>query len=310
MDDYRSNAKDTPLVSVIIPTYRRAEMINRAINSVISQDYGLENLEVIVVDDNPESAERDDTLRQLGEYKGIEQVRVLHTTGGTGGGAARNYGCGQAGGKYLAFLDDDDEFLQGKISSQVAFMEAQELDMSWQDVSWYDETGRLVEHRHLDHCSDFSKEGLIRAHLERPLCPTSTYMIRRSLFNRTDGFGEFRTGQDWWLVIRCIEAGAKMGYQKGTFVRQYLHPGERLSLGENKIAGENARYEAGKAYYGILKKSEIRHVDFRHWAVLAFASARSGNWMPAMRYAARAFVTSPVDCLTEGIDFFTRGKRA
>lgn len=300
-----------PLVSVIVPTFRRADRICTAIDSIVSQTYGLENLEILVANDNrlewPECARTD---AKLSAYIGLPHFRLIHTAGQIGGGAARNLACRNATGKYLAFLDDDDEFTPDKIEKQVAFMEERGLDMSWQDISWYDESGKLVECRRLDHCEDFSHDGLIRAHLHKPLCPTSVYMLTSELFGRTKGFGEFKTGQDWWLMLRCIEEGAKIGYMSGSYVRQYLHSGERLSLGQNKIDGENARYEAGKKYYSLLSKAEIRHVEFRHWAVLAFASKRSGNMGAAARYALQAAATSPVDCMFEGVEFFTRGKRA
>ena len=299
-----------PLVSVIVPTYKRANRIRDAIDSIVAQTYGVENLEIIVVNDNrPEWPECAETDARLAHYASLPLFRLLHTAGQTGGGAARNYACREATGEYLAFLDDDDEFLPEKIEAQVSFMEENGLDMSWQDVGWYDEAGKLVEHRRLDHCEDFSREGLIRAHLRKPLCPTATYMLTRELFMSTDGFGEFKTGQDWWLALRCIEAGARMGYMPGSYVKQYLHSGERLSLGQNKEEGENARYEAGKKYYPLLSKKEIRHVRFRHWAVLAFASKRSGDMLSAARYATKALFTSPHGCLSEGREFFTRGKR-
>ena len=86
-------------------------------------------------------------------------------------------------------------------------------------------------------------------------------MLRRDLFERTEGFGEVATGQDWWLMLRCIEAGAKMGYLPEVHVRQYLHSGERLSLGQNKIDGESARHaKVREYYYPLLSKKERRYV--------------------------------------------------
>lgn len=300
-----------PLVSVIVPTYKRGDRILTALDSIMAQTYGMEKIETVVVNDNrPEWPECAETDAAIAQYAALPNFRILHTVGQIGGGAARNFACREARGDYLTFLDDDDEFLPDKISEQVSFMQERGLDMSWQDVSWYDERGRLVECRRLDHCADFTREGLIRAHLMKPLCPTSVYMLTHELFDHTEGFGEFKTGQDWWLMLRCIEAGGKMGYMPGSYVRQYLHSGERLSLGQNKIDGENARYEVGKKYYPLLSKDEIRHVEFRHWAVLAFASKRSGDLTGAAKYAVKTFLTSPDGCLSEGKEFFTRGKRA
>lgn len=302
---------DKPFVSVIVPTYKRPERINNAVDSIVAQTYGIENIEIIVVNDNrPEWSEYAVTDQQLNRYINLPYFKLLHTEGQTGGGAARNFACRQAAGVYLAFLDDDDEYLNDKIETQVSFMEAGGLDMSWQDVAWFDETGKLVEHRRLNHCEDFSTGGLLRAHLLTPISPTSIYMLRKDLFDHTEGFGEVATGQDWWMMLRCIEAGARMGYMPGVHVHQYLHNGERLSLGQNKIDGEMARHEKVREYYPLLSKKDIRYIEFRHNAVLAFACMRSNRLVDAAKYVRRAIVASPASCVSKGLDYFIRGKCA
>lgn len=297
-----------PLVSVVVPTYKRADRLCRALNSILGQTYS--NLEVLVVNDNVPGSEYDSaTESALADIqKNDSRLRVVHTPGQTGGGAARNFACRQAKGEYLAFLDDDDEFLPDKVESQLAFMQQNTLDMSWQDVSWYDDDGNLVEHRRLDHCHDFSREGLLRAHLLTPISPTAIYMLKRSLFDKTEGFGEVATGQDWWLMLRCIETGAKIGYMPEVHVHQILHQGERLSLGANKIAGEEARHKVVESYYPTLSKKDVRYIEFRHNAVLAFSSLRSKSPFAAVGYAAKAIAASPTSCMREGLKFFTSGK--
>lgn len=298
---------ESPLVSVIVPTYKRAGRLDAALRSILAQTYT--NIEIVVANDNEPGSEWDAKTSEAVSSLGGGQLRVVRTAGRVGGGAARNLACHEAAGEYLAFLDDDDEFLPDKVETQLAFMLERGLDMSWQDVSWYDERGRLVEHRCPDHCDDFSREGLLRAHLLTPISPTSIYMLKRSLFDRTEGFGEVATGQDWWLMLRCIEAGARIGYMPGVHVRQYLHSGERLSLGQNKIDGEEARHEKVRSYYPMLTKREIGYVEFRHNAVLAFACLRGGRKGDTVRYAARALRASPGSCLREGLRYFTKGKR-
>lgn len=301
-----------PLVSVIVPTYKRADKICRAIDSIAAQTYGIENIEVVVVNDNrSEWPERAETDAKLARYaKNLPHFKLVHTAGATGGGAARNLACREATGAYLFFLDDDDEFKPEKIGAQMGFMLAGGYDMSWQDVEWVDERGRLVEHRRLDHVEDFSREGLLRAHVLTPIAPTAIYSLTRELFCRTEGFGEVKVGQDWWLMLRCIEAGARIGYQPGSWVLQYLHDGERLSLGTNKIEGENALYAKKREYAYLLTPVERRFQEFRHCAVLAFACMRSGRMGDAVKYAARAFAASPGACVRKGLDYFGRGKRA
>lgn len=277
-------------------------------DSILGQTYS--NLEVLVVNDNVLGSEYDvATESALTDIqKNDSRLRVVHTSGQTGGGAARNFACRQAKGEYLAFLDDDDEFLPDKVETQLAFMLENDLDMSWQDVSWYDDDGNLVEHRRLDHCDDFSREGLLRAHLLTPISPTAIYMLKRSLFDKTEGFGEVATGQDWWLMLRCIEADAKIGYMPEVHVHQILHQGERLSLGANKIAGEEARHKVVETYFPMLSKKDVRYIEFRHNAVLAFSSLRSKSPFAAVGYAAKAVAASPASCIREGLNFFTSGK--
>ncbi len=305
----RGVGEERPLVTVVIPTCRRPGMLGRALASVLGQTY--RNLEVIVADDNvPGSvcdiATREEVARRA---DGDGRVRLVPTAGGVGGGAARSLACGQAGGEYLAFLDDDDEFLPDKVQTQLRFMREAGLDMSWQDVAWYDERGGLVERRVLDHCRDFSREGLLRAHVLTPISPTSIYMLRRSLFERTEGFGEVATGQDWWLMLRCIEADARIGYMPGVHVRQYLHAGERLSVGLNKIEGEAARRQVVRRYHPLLTRGEVRYVEFRHNAALAFACARGGMRVRAVGFALRALAASPRACVTKGIEFLASARQ-
>ena len=300
-------SNENPLVSVIIPTYKRADRLLIALSSVLGQTY--QNTEIIVVNDNVPESEWDSATRKALAPLNDSRVRIVDTAGHTGGGTARNFACRQACGEYLAFLDDDDEFLPDKVESQLRFMQSHNLDMSWQDVAWYDESGKLVERRRLDHCKDFTRKGLLKAHLITPISPTSIYMLKKSLFDKTEGFGEVATGQDWWLMLRCIEAGARIGYMPGVHVRQYLHSGGRLSVGQNKIDGEKVRHEKVREYYPLLSKREISYVEFRHNAVLAFACSRGGKHIDAARYAFRALWASPLACVQEGFKFFTKGKR-
>jgi len=97
-----------PLISVIIPTHNRADLLPRAIKSVLDQTFT--DFEVIIVDD----ASIDDTeavVKQMGDNR----VRYIRHTHNLGGSAARNTGIREARGEYIAFLDDDDEYLPEKL---------------------------------------------------------------------------------------------------------------------------------------------------------------------------------------------------
>ena len=295
--------EDLPLVSVIIPTCKRSDMLSRAVESVLNQTWN--NIEVIIVNDNiPDSDFDKETKEVLLKYQGDDKVRLICTSGHIGGGAARNFAIKYCSGDYVTFLDDDDRFLPDKIEKQLLYMQDKDLDMCYQDVEWHNENEKLVEYRKMDYVDDFSKEGLIRNHILHSICPTSIYMIKRNELLKTDGFGEVIMGQDWFLMLRCIEAGLRIGYMPGAYVVQYLHNGERISLGDNKIKGENFLYEYKKKYYYLLSKRDVKYVKFRHYAVLAFTCLRSKKLFRAIKYALETFFTSPYYCIIEFKRYF------
>lgn len=112
---------EKPLVTVIIPTYKRAEMLQRAINSVLEQSY--EKVEVVVVDDNnPESEWRSKTASIMEQYAADSRVRYICHPKNLNGSAARNTGISQANGEIVTFLDDDDIYLPDKVTKQVDYL--------------------------------------------------------------------------------------------------------------------------------------------------------------------------------------------
>ncbi len=101
-----------PLVSVIIPTYNRAELVARAINSVIAQTY--QNWEILLIDDNSQ-----EDIAAVVKRINSDRLSYYRHAANQGGSAARNTGIRHAQGKYLAFLDSDDVWLPDKLKLQL-----------------------------------------------------------------------------------------------------------------------------------------------------------------------------------------------
>lgn len=105
-----------PNVSVIIPTRNRPRTVIRAVESVLSQTYS--DLEVIVIVDGPDP----ETIEALGNIRD-GRVRVIILEESTGASEARNLGALVSLGRWVALLDDDDEWLSTKIEKQIAVAE-------------------------------------------------------------------------------------------------------------------------------------------------------------------------------------------
>lgn len=95
-------------VSVIIPTYNRQEALNKAVNSVIKQTH--KNLEIIIVDDSDTPC----------TYPKDSRIIYIHNPKKMGVNASRNIGIKEATGAYIAFLDDDDTWMDFKIEKQLS----------------------------------------------------------------------------------------------------------------------------------------------------------------------------------------------
>lgn len=108
----------SPKVSVIIPTYNRAHLVGRAIQSVLNQTY--QDFEIILVDDGS----TDNTAEVIKKFQEKEKrIRYIKQARNKGAGAARNSGIKAARGEYIAFQDSDDEWFPEKLEKQIRVFE-------------------------------------------------------------------------------------------------------------------------------------------------------------------------------------------
>ncbi len=119
LNDAAHQVEDAPLVSVIIPTFRRNEHLGKAIGSIRGE--GISSYEIIVIDDSPEQAARS-TIEDMADPR-VTYVANPDPTGGVPA-RVRNLGIGMALGRYLYFLDDDDQVVAGGLSAMVAALDA------------------------------------------------------------------------------------------------------------------------------------------------------------------------------------------
>lgn len=104
-----------PIVSVIIPTYKRTDYLKLTLRSILNQTF--KDFEIIVVDDGTPN---DENLFLCHTFEKVKYIKIENS-----GGPAkpRNVGIREAKGKYIAFVDDDDLWLPSKLEKQVAVLE-------------------------------------------------------------------------------------------------------------------------------------------------------------------------------------------
>ena len=143
--------KDSPLVSVVIPTYNRAGLLPRAIESVLAQTYG--NVEIVVVDDGS----TDNTQAVLDGFR--DRIRCIRT-GNMGASHARNVGMRASVGQYIAFLDSDDSYYPYKLSLQVDWMERHpEIGMVSSEFSGVQDDENILEYHLKQYHTIYEERG-------------------------------------------------------------------------------------------------------------------------------------------------------
>jgi len=219
MKDPKKNSSE-PSVSVIIPTYNRQHMVGRALGSVLTQT--CRNIEVIVVDDGSS----DDTEYEIARIDDV-RIRYMRHTINRGAPAARNSGFAAARGKYVAFLDSDDEWLPDKLEKQLQLFHGttETVGVVYAGFSYvYEKTGEII--------SEVipTRRGYVYEEMLRScIIGSPTPLIKRDCFEKTGLFDETLPGcQDWDMWIRLAQR-YEFEFVPEILARHYAH-GQQISV--------------------------------------------------------------------------------
>ncbi len=186
-----------PTVSVVIPTYNRAYIINQTIQSVLAQTYP--DFELILVDDGS----RDNTQEVVNKFND-SRIRYIQHERNAGVSAARNTGIEAARGEYIAFLDSDDEWLPEKLEKQLKLFQQSEPQVgaiyTW--LCFINEHNEVKRVRNPEH-RGFLGENLLYANL---LGTPSTMIVKRECFDKGVRFdSRLRCSEDWDLYLKLAQ---------------------------------------------------------------------------------------------------------
>lgn len=188
--------------TIIIPTYKRAETLERAINSVINQEDV--SFEIIVVDDNdPKSEERLQTESVMTKFLMYDNVLYLKHDSNKNGAVARNTGLKVARGEYITFLDDDDEFMQTRLA--IIYNEMIKLEEKW-GIAYTLYTKQLINGG--KHTSNENSDGdmLVYALMRSLYIGSGSNMVfRKEVIQKVGFFDEsFLRNQDLEYLVRAL----------------------------------------------------------------------------------------------------------
>jgi glycosyltransferase involved in cell wall biosynthesis len=182
------------LVSVIIPTYNRANIIQSAINSAIAQTY--KNTEIIIVDDGSNDATAD-LIAGFGN-----KVKFIYKENG-GVSSARNLGIRKSSGELIAFLDSDDVWLPEKLEKQVSFFEQNpDFGMVLCDCFFMNESREITDR--FSRRQNLPNDGYILEDVfQNPYLVPSSVLVRKEVLDEIGSFDEqISTAEDLDLHLR------------------------------------------------------------------------------------------------------------
>ena len=263
-----------PLVSVYIPTKNRAEMLARAVRSCLAQDHGA--LEILIVDDGsaPQVAEQNRALANTDP-----RIRLFSLERSMGASAARNLAIEQARGEFITGLDDDDEFLPGRISAFVQAMAAQpNVSFLCSGYCYILTSGMQITG--MRRAKTLSISDLLKNNYAGNQVFTRTSQLRA-----IGGFdAALQACQDYDVWVRLVD---RFGPAQRLGLANYLvhqeHDSPRISQAARRLQGHGQFIEKHQALLA-------QHHRLQHQLFLQHLLSGSAGYLTLVRLA-------PVDCL-------------
>lgn len=225
------------MISVIIPVHNRAELLERAVRSVLAQSY--RDFELVVVDDG--STEAFDSVQKLLAANGQRLIRQERR----GVAAARNRGIAESSGEWIALLDSDDVWLPSKLERQMVYARSNPQCRIFQSRERWYRNGRRVNPRQRH---EMRAGNIFAQSLELCVVSSSSVLFQRSLFEECGPYDEnLWLCEDYDLWIR-IAARYSFGLLDEELADKFAGHDDQLSRSEAALD----RYRI----YSLLKNSQ------------------------------------------------------
>lgn len=285
------------LISIIIPTYKRSDLLERAIFSVLKQDYL--NFEIVIVDDNASELEHRKCTKYVVEKLNNNRIKLINNKENLGGARSRNEGVKHASGKYICFLDDDDEYYENKLSRQLEYYKSiqarvDNLGMVYCQYDIYNSKNKYIgqTRNHYDGIETPFYQNMFSC-----IAGTPTWFMEKLTFEEIGGFEYLNSGQDWQLIIALLENNRAMYSMEDSLIKVNLHEGERISVSEKKISSLKGEILDLKKMYISRYPSKVQAEILAYHYLTIANSYKLKNKVKALSYFYKAFQLKPLSKL-------------
>lgn len=245
-------------ISVVITTYNRTSELERAINSVLLQTY--KNIEIIVVDDNKDE-NVSKKVKEIIERLSDKRIKYIKNKENLGGALSRNEGIDASTGKYIAFLDDDDEYLPQKIEKQYkCFKNSAEENLAL--VYCYCKgvkDGRTIKeykYNYTGNCLAQVMKGCIAA--------TSQWMCKKECLNKVGNFTNVPCKQDSTLLVKLLLEGYSV--DRVPEILSLYHEENIPRISDNnakkRIDGVTRLLELCRKNYDKVSSKDVKEIEY------------------------------------------------
>lgn len=255
--------------SVIIPAYNRAETLGRAIESVLNQTF--HKYELIVVDDGS----TDDTKELVQKFPAVR----YYFQENKGVCAARNLGAGHSNGKWLVFLDSDDELLDNALQEFKSEIDSQPEVKVFQGGYFIVKNGSLIQRHAIQGNSSFV---------------SGSFTIARLLFKSLNGFDqELKFAENTELVFRLERKGISISKLESMVLKYYQNPEGGSKNLQNMIDSILIILEKHDSYL-------TNHVKHLYHQLVGVNLMRFQNYPLARTHLWKAWIFKPYKLATLG----------
>lgn len=281
------------LFSVVIPSYDRPDLLVRLLESIRRQTF--RDFDVTVVDDA--SADREAYTLVIARFSREIPLRFLRNDENRGAPFSRNRGIAESRGEFVAFVDDDDEWLPAKLERQAALIRGAPARVGLV-YTWADEVGEdgAVTHRY----RAVQRGDVLARLIDDCFVPSPTVAVRREVFDRSGDFDEsLPSCQDWDMWTRIAETGYEFDVVEEVLALHHKHGRASIGTSSQSRQGYFKYYTKHALLYERARMTRNLSEKYRglaHWAALSgdhdlarAALCRSvglwtGNWKSWVRY--------------------------